>query len=71
MRKSELRRAIKLLRLERGDIVVVRDLETAQQLQQIPVQWPCPILVAPNGVEKMDIPTLRKALEDAEKRVAP
>ena len=66
--QNELRRQIRVLRLQAGDIVVVQDLETANRLQQCPAKWPCPILIAPLGVERMDVPTLRRALEDAEKR---
>ena len=57
-----------MLRLQAGDIVVVQDLETANRLQQCPAKWPCPILMAPEGIERIGLDTLRRVLADAEKR---
>lgn len=65
---SELRNVIEKLRLKKDDILVVRDAETAMQLVQlgIPIDFPgCTVILAPNGVERMTVAELEKALAEA------
>ena len=68
--QNELRRQIRVLRLQAGDIVVVKNMETARRLVEgckgmagVPQ---CPVVIAPEGVEKVSRARLLRLLASTE-----
>lgn len=63
--KGELRR----LRLKPGDVIVVKDQETAQALMDIR-DWDgpkCPIVIAEHGIGRVSLSYLEKIVAEAKK----
>ena len=65
---SSVRKLIQRLRLEPGDILVVRDWEIVSQLVETPISGvpQIPIIYAPNGIEKMKREDLQAILDKQE-----
>lgn len=68
--RRELVRHIEGLRIQPGDVLVVKDALLMERIQEI--QWPdkirnlrTPILFAPDGLEKVDVSVLEEALAAA------
>ena len=66
MSEKNLIRFIKRLRLKAGDVLVVRDPSTAEALmnagQYIKLKLDIPIIIAPEGVEKVSLKQLKKVV---------
>ena len=60
-----MKKAIRRLRLRKGDIVVVNDSNLIQSLSQIKgVEFPVPIIYAPDGIKRVSKEYLQKILKE-------
>lgn len=55
---------LKRLRLKEGDIIVVRDQDTADALMKVRVKGipPCPIIVTPDSIHRLSADYIRRLL---------
>ena len=74
MSKASLQNQVQKLHLEPGDMVLVRDVETARALDElkVPLGFSVPIIFSPMGVQvlkKQDLLNLLEQLEQVDKSV--
>lgn len=72
--KKQLKNFIEKLSIVQGDIIVVRDYDTMKAVMSLdprnfdPPLPPFPVLYAPAGIDKVDVETLRKYVEEVDRQ---
>ena len=65
---SNPKHRIEKLRIKRGDVLVVRDYNTAKRLEGIHfnLQFQVPIVFAPLGIEKLSVDALKNIIAEVD-----